>query len=185
MKVRPTEYKGIRFDSKSEAVFARTLDLSGHQWIYHPAAHCGHEWDFLVFRKPIQWEQWAFVGGHRYISPFEAVSTPGAVLVEYKPSEPTMTYVDWLTDSQRSDPFESVVVWGNPWSKTDAAYSKCCYVCYPIFSSHSKYGWGDFIPNADNGENRAFSYRHLIDEIFTGITDEVAQQAKTYRFDLR
>jgi hypothetical protein len=41
-----TEYKRIIFDSKSEAVFARTLDLGGHQWIYHPPEHCGHVWDF-------------------------------------------------------------------------------------------------------------------------------------------
>jgi hypothetical protein len=33
MDAKKTEYKGIIFDSKFEAVFAKTLDLAGHQWI--------------------------------------------------------------------------------------------------------------------------------------------------------
>ena len=95
-----TEYKRIIFDSKSEAVFARTLDLGGHQWSYHPPEHCGHVWDFLVFRVHM---------GNK----------SEQILVEYKPKMPTDTYVDELTNRMRHDPKESIVVWGNPWDGVD------------------------------------------------------------------
>jgi len=83
MNATRTEYKGIVFDSKSEAVFARTLDLGGHQWVYHPPQHCVHIWDFLVFRSHMNNEP---------------------ILVEYKPQMPTNTYVDNLTEKMRADP---------------------------------------------------------------------------------
>jgi hypothetical protein len=47
----PTEYKGVRFRSKSEAVFARTLDLvvgRNLTWTYEPKGHKGHPWDFEI-----------------------------------------------------------------------------------------------------------------------------------------
>lgn len=36
MKPRPTEYLGIRFKSKTEAIFARCLDLKPRIWTYEP-----------------------------------------------------------------------------------------------------------------------------------------------------
>ncbi|PKN53461.1 MAG: hypothetical protein CVU55_02235 [Deltaproteobacteria bacterium HGW-Deltaproteobacteria-13] len=167
MDAKKTEYKGIIFDSKSEAVFARTLDLGGHQWIYHPPEHCSHVWDFLVFRKHM---------GDK--------STP--LFVEYKPIMPTNTYVDELTERMSVDPKESVVVWGNPWDGVDHSIDgpqECCYRVYPIFCSHGKYGWGDFIRLADNGGDWPTSYRHVTWDVL-GITEEMAQEAKNFRFDL-
>jgi hypothetical protein len=162
-----TEYNGIVFDSKSEAVFARTLDLGGHRWIYHPPEHCGHVWDFLVFR--------AHMG-----------SEPMPIFVEYKPQMPTNTYVDELTDKMRPDPKESIVVWGNPWDGVDRSIDgpqECCYRVYPIFCSYGKYGWGDFIRLMDNGGDWPTSYRHPTWEVL-GITEAMAQEAKSFRFDL-
>jgi hypothetical protein len=163
MIARPTEYRGIAFDSKAEAVFARSMDLAGLSWIYHPSFACEHQWDFLVTdRRGVQ------------------------TLVEYKPSMPTNTYVDWLTDMMRSHPHESVVIWGNPWDGVPEGvdgFGDCCYTVYPIFSSAGKFGWGDFIRLGDNGGDWPTSWRHDTFELF-GLTDYEAQAAKLCRFDL-
>ncbi|WP_139276573.1 hypothetical protein [Spirulina major] len=167
MEAIKTEYKGIVFDSKSEAVFARTLDLSGAEWEYHPQKKCGHLWDFLVLP---------------YINAGHSVLT----LVEYKPQMPTNTYVDNLTNKMRRDPFESIVVWGNPWDGIDGSIDgpqDCCYRIYPIFSSYGKYGWGDFIRMADNGGDFPTSYRHPTYEVL-GIKEWMVQEAMTFRYDL-
>jgi hypothetical protein len=182
MKPIKTEYKGIVFDSKSEAVFARTLDIAGVEWIYHPAEHCGHAWDFLVFPTHFyKTPMWFRCGGKYYTSKSlvrQLESKP--MLIEYKPSPPTDTYIENLTEKMRSDPVESIIVWGSPWKD---GFNGCCYVSYPIFSSHSKYGWGDFSRSLDNDEDVPFSYRHEIGDILR-ITNEMALQAKEYRFDL-
>jgi len=157
-----TEYKNILFDSKSEAVFARALDLARHDWVYHPPEHCGHVWDFMV---DLNWT---------------------TSLIEYKPAMPTNTYVDNLTELMRKDPFESIVVWGNPWdgvNRNIEGPSECCYRVYPIFCSYGKYGWGDFCRLADTGSNVPVSWRHPTDGVI-GIYEEMVQEAKNYRFDL-
>lgn len=163
MKPIKTEYRGIIFDSKSEAVFARTLDLANLQWGYHyQPKYYGREWDFLVHGRRIP-----------------------KTLIEYKPSMPTWTYINNLIDSMKEHPKESVLIWGNPWNgivNTDGP-SDCCYYVYPIFSSFGKYGWGDFCTLADSGSECPVSYRHPIDEMFD-ITEDIVQEAWGYRFDL-
>ena len=89
-KPKPTEYKGTVFRSKSEAIFARHLELCGFDWRYEPKPSESfwiggvHTWDFLALK---------FVEGveHRYF-------------IEYKPSKPTKTYVDNLRKDVSSDP---------------------------------------------------------------------------------
>jgi hypothetical protein len=111
---------------------------------------------------------------------------PKPMLIEYKPTMPTNTYVDELTNKMRCDPKESVVVWGNPWDGVDQSIdppAECCYRVYPIFCSHGKYGWGDFIRLLDNGGDWPTSSRHTTWDVL-GITVEMAQEAKNFRFDL-
>lgn len=187
-RARKTEYKGIVFDSKSEAVFARTLDLAGHYWVYHPSPHCGHEWDFLVFPNILEIKHRMLeVGGRRYYGPSsQIVGFRDPMLIEYKPKMPTMSYVENLTNRMRANPIESVLVWGNPWdgpAKKCDVNVVCCYYVYPIFSRYAKYGWGDFAPLADHSEDAPKSHRHPIRD-FLGITEQMAQEAKCYRFDL-
>jgi hypothetical protein len=174
MIANKTEYKKIVFDSKSEAVFARTLDLAGHLWKYHPNEVCGHVWDFLVLRKI-------------YLDiPGYARDGSEWIYIEYKPSMPTNTYLDNLTKKMRLDPMESIVVWGNPWDGVDKEIGgpqECCYRVYPIFCSYGKYGWGDFIRLADNGCGWPTSSMHTTWDVL-GITEEMAQEAKKFRFDL-
>ena len=170
MKAIKTEYKGVYkleptvFDSKSEAVFARTLDLAGIEWAYH-VDHCDHNWDFLTW-------------GHNWRP---------SILVEYKPKMPTNTYIHNLTEKMRDDPRESVIIWGNPWDGFDPEWPvpppPCSYIVYPIFTKFGKFGWGNYIPLADHGWNEPFSTYHNMFGMF-GIYEEIVQEAKNYRFDL-
>ena len=74
----PTEYKGVRFRSKSEAIFARAMDLAFPGdlfWEYEPK-------DFAI--------DW-WVPDFHVIHPYS-----GDCLIEYKPSEVTETYKENL-----------------------------------------------------------------------------------------
>lgn len=88
LEARPTEYRGVRFRSKCEAMFALWLDLSEQpsdvvceQWEYEPALTYmpGFSCDFHMY---------SLVKGSDF--------RPGLRqdFYEYKPSKPTQTYVD-------------------------------------------------------------------------------------------
>jgi len=190
IKAIRTEYRGIVFDSKSEAVFARTLDLAGLKWKHHPGEHCGHPWDFFVWRWEHTFEIVHFDGSFDigdgcgsqagYEPQMMGYHKPIGTLIEYKPSPPTATYIENLTEAMRANPMESVIVWGSPWN---GPFMGCSYVCYPIFTKHGRFGWGDFCQPADNGEDVPYSNRHEIGDMF-GITEQMVQEAREYRFDL-
>lgn len=79
---RPTEYRGITFRSKSEAKYARLLDIvfPNNKWAYEPkdvhsALGSGYTPDFMCF------------------TPAENLRRFVAFVIEYKPSPPTRTYV--------------------------------------------------------------------------------------------
>lgn len=185
-----TEYSGTVFDSKSEAVFARVLHILGHQYAYH-VNYCGHEWDFLVFRKPTEKSRLVYwFEKLRIVSPFAVETLDPPILVEYKPSPPTKTYIENLTAKMSKNPEESVLVWGNPWNGVQKVFcgsENLSYVCYPIFTKHDRFGWGDFLQNADNGcdGNPPFSNRHTFQDMFGCDYDYQIQAALKYRFDLR
>jgi hypothetical protein len=87
LKPRITDYKGIRFRSKSEAIFARSLDIANERpsnvsviWEYEPQEFRYDDYvpDFLVALK--------FTDAPLYLA-----------LIEYKPSKPTDAYItEWL-----------------------------------------------------------------------------------------
>lgn len=87
-----TEYKGIVFDSKSEAIFARKLDLDSINsentifvsWEYHPENFVVNNYcpDFLT---------------QIYIRSDDDKVITKVDLIEYKPSVPTKTYINRLT----------------------------------------------------------------------------------------
>lgn len=106
IKARPTEYRGVVYRSKSEAMFARYLDLrfvgecdfsatgdhhptdhrpcsSSSGWIYEPIGFEVHGWtpDFLVHAV-----------GHHHLHGAE-IPNLHYWLLEYKPSAPTKTYM--------------------------------------------------------------------------------------------
>ncbi|MFN9583403.1 MAG: hypothetical protein ACK566_12170 [Bacteroidota bacterium] len=94
-EARPTEYKGVRYRSKCEAMFARYLDLEREESVrcgfgpggfeYEPSYLDVDGWkpDFLKWFVIDQVVVGNFCGpGIRY------------VVIEYKPSRPTGTYIE-------------------------------------------------------------------------------------------
>lgn len=89
-QARPTEYKGIVYRSKSEAMFARYLELRFNPdddgscgFIYKPAGFDVGGWipDFLM---------WGVRTGTLY---GHEIPHTTYTLIEYKPSRPTATYI--------------------------------------------------------------------------------------------
>lgn len=73
---RPTEYCGVVFRSKCEAIFARNLDLRGFsQWNYEPQISPGWNPDFWAIQK-MKTMQRGFLSW----------------IIEYKPESATETY---------------------------------------------------------------------------------------------
>ncbi len=93
-----TEYDGVLFRSKSEAIFARAMDLTGHiTWDYEPETIDGYTVDFWVTTTLPQSE----------------ISMD--LMVEYKPSRPTDAYISKLelVDQQGMDGF--LLFYGSPY----------------------------------------------------------------------
>lgn len=81
MIARPTEYRGVKFRSKSEAVFARALDIGGWVWKYEPEdMELDDGWipDFWIVKKEPN------------------RPTIISIVVEYKPSFVTKPYLEQL-----------------------------------------------------------------------------------------
>jgi len=84
-KAIPTEYQGVVFKSKSEAIFAHNLTLGGILWEYEPEYWVIDDgWcpDFLVSMR------WRAAQNHP--------PRVGIAIIEYKPCEPTLSYLDNL-----------------------------------------------------------------------------------------
>jgi hypothetical protein len=172
-----TEYKGIVFDSKSEAVFARAMDLAkGHNynWKYHPTKHpndimnsyflAAHEWDFGIYTTH---------------TPSPMCVPIEELYVEYKPKKPTDTYIKNLKKRVYAIPESSfpeslvmntpaMIVYGNPWDG-------------PQNDGYSETYLAEVL-NATPGT--FYHYRNEINKML-GITEAMAQEAKQYRFDLK
>jgi hypothetical protein len=91
LKARPTEYKGVRYRSKCEAMFARWLDLECKcdqydGFSYEPNI-CGWIPDFIAWKT-------TFI--RKTTIPEISYS-----IIEYKPSIPTDTYLDEFVERCR------------------------------------------------------------------------------------
>jgi hypothetical protein len=177
----PTEYKGVRFDSKSEAVFARMLDLSGIKWErVHPILHDGHSWDFLVWIKIhniVAFFENGYRDGDAKAGKSEIYQGPEkyeAALIELKPSKPTDTYIKNI--AVRSDARlcseHRFVVWGNP------------------FGNRQEFGGIELLYLAQQlPGSRDISYRSSaeplpLDLLLDGFKPSFAKEAVGFRFDL-
>ena len=104
IKARPTEYNGVVYDSKSEAVFAKALDDAGFVSVYHPQdVKSPHVWDFLSV----------------------APETGVPFLIEYKPVMPTQTYLMQLYERACEEDRRAFLVYGNPWDGKP-------YIAFPL-----------------------------------------------------
>lgn len=181
MKATPTEYKGFKFRSKSEAVFARALDLAKersigkriYHWDYElPSHNESHQWDFCILMVD---------GVTRRMT---------QVLIEYKPSFPTVTYhknlikkINPLVErfrekGGRDDVFSSFIVWGNPWDGIPESYMTTSYGVLELFVGFEECTFLQF----PDGEFPLVGHRN-VEDMF-GMNEEVIQEAKQYRFDL-
>lgn len=171
MKAVPTEYKGVVFDSKSEAVFARLLELSGIDLeTDHPIRHDGHEWDFLVWSKSLAMFHSRFDNdGDAYT--FYNHKSVQPVLIELKPSRPTAQYIenlkvktDWVQAERR------IIVWGNPFGDklANCDGELCIYQAIEV------------------GMNRSFAIGSVMPlaHMLPGVNEALIGIAASYRFDL-
>lgn len=144
-KARPTEYKGIRFRSKSEAIFARYLDLlmAEHGSI---DSFRGRDGKILSGRGGFEYEPRTLVDGWNPDFLLWEVSVPhgdephfcwnvptlNTSFLEYKPSRPTTTYIEeWArgvgrwNEMARRESFEHYartdfrIFYGSPFSSCD------------------------------------------------------------------
>jgi len=173
----PTEFRGTKMRSKSEAIFAACLHFAGWETLYEPRLHeisDFHVFDFWARRPYCAWTR--------------------DVYIEYKPAMPTMSYVNNLIEKIRpfAERFNSdrsrldcFLVWGSPFcNDLDFNFIEpSTFVCYPLFTSIGRFGWGDFDPVGDGCGDKPFSSRHMQTEIL-GIEKHHIQKAMSYRFDL-
>jgi hypothetical protein len=129
---RRTQYKGIVFRSKSEAVFARSLDLVGMPWRYEPFNGLDnppgkHQWDFLVFTNILTLPV-ATCGDYSYVLHGHKQVLYEPWFVELKPQAPNEFYLNdlrgrLLSCKQKGYPGNFGVISGNPWNATAYSYS--------------------------------------------------------------
>ena len=150
-KAIKTEYNGVVYDSKSEAIFARTLELCGLKVENcHPIRHDKHDWDFLIWEHDYDQSFCSCYEGIDDEGPLGTTSTFAAprgyapVLIELKPSRPTNQYIKslmdrmiWFQGEQR------LVVWGSPFEDRlqDWAGFSCRYLAIEVgkWRRHSPY----------------------------------------------
>ena len=124
MKAIPTEYKGIVFRSKSEAIYARSLDLFDNTlWRYEPEELKVGDYvpDFSVI--------------------YDLPEGYGHEVIEYKPAYPTKTYLDRLSShfSQLNETMHKhssfynafILICVSPWEPEQAGvyvWSEDCFI---------------------------------------------------------
>lgn len=157
-KARPTEFEGMVYRSKSEAMFACALAATGAVFEYEPTwleiGELEYTPDFLIARN----QQKPNGHRHRYVT---------FILIEYKPSMPTATYLGELSGNMERCLKESrlfppavhlAVAIGSPWNARAA-----------LLWDHDAGEWLEWGP-----EWWAF-----------GIEAEHVEIARNYRYDLQ
>lgn len=136
LKAVPTEYRGVRYRSKSEAMFALNLDVCRSSfsrtqfcemqwwesiWVYEPNFEWlnGFSCDFLL--------SWILFDSERLLI--------NQRLVEYKPSKPTKTFCDnyfgkffkhcAATENQPNTQRQASIFYGSVY-KEDRGIVRCC-----------------------------------------------------------
>lgn len=156
-EARPTEYKGITFKSKSEAIVARGFDLAGALWQYEPSIL--DKYRDNIFKD-------------NYHPDFFVVHGVGNDLfkyyVEYKPIKPTGAYLNELYGR-----FSKIEKAG-----ADSLVVFCVLLCGSPFDSNKKFGvysvrkiCNDVFMSESEMDGEEFMYSFW-------------EEAKKYRFDL-
>ena len=193
LKPTPTEYMGVKFRSKSEAIFAFHLEEAGWHWNYESkTASEIHPWDFELvyhFKKTLKSGMFCCSTINRF--------------VECKPSKPTESYIQNLREkilkhfnerilkaalsgsplkgmieskTFRDIKSEFFIVYGSPWSPAfnDIERDGCT----------STYGSIDLTPVANYSlQTKDVSHPYEMDGLW-GFSDLITERAMNYRFDL-
>lgn len=104
IKAIKTDYSGVTFKSKTEAIFARMLDQMGYKWEYEP--------------------EFYQVGS--YVPDFWVGAPLMSCVVELKPSEPTQSYKNRLFDIFTSEKYalvDGVLVCASPYGDEPTFYA--------------------------------------------------------------
>jgi len=178
LKPRVTEYKGVRFRSKSEAVFARCLDLAGADWMYEPFDGRDdppgeHKWDFLVFMELADLP-YVRCGEHWFRVDRPSYTTVEPWFIELKPRLPSATYFDVLAKSLQHWNGVSVnanfgVINGSPWNDEP-------YELHPLVTN------GRLVkvyPEFDCTYQNTVTHQSAMNDL-----SSYARRAMEYRFDL-
>jgi hypothetical protein len=95
----PTDYRGIRFRSKSEAIIARAMDLIEVDWEYEPEGYFGNEDD-------------------DYVPDFLLRLGDEEFLIEYKPRKATDASIERLGRIHNDHPTPLALLWLDPFDAT-------------------------------------------------------------------
>lgn len=110
MKAVKTEYRGVVFDSKSEAIFARAMNLASCRWLYHPKPFNGHPFPDYGAKEIVLGDM---------VYSFVQYTPKPLVLVEYKPKRPTDTYIKNLEASIVNEKIDGMIVYGDPFNREE------------------------------------------------------------------
>jgi len=159
MKAQPTDYRGITFRSKSEAILARCFDLITsapgtrlHIWEYEPA---------MLYLNADKYTPDFFLNDI-----YACSNVNNRIVIEYKPSKPSKSYMQKLSRHANdiykiANPFEIdfILLTFNPFSKSVERTAT-------VFMK------------SVNKENYVMPLSDF------GITDEIISEAAKFRFDL-
>lgn len=183
IKPKKTEYKGIQYKSKLEAVFARFLDLAlkedepinEHEiqlnqcekklvaWDYEPKTISDHQWDFRLVYKCF--------GSHIDEGQVVTWNNIEFDLIELKPALPNDSYLQYLGDNA------DII-----YNKVYPNHSSCTLIIasiYPLVSYKESYINKNTMPD--------YSYIDFIHSSMDGNFNSqthLLQEALKYRFDL-
>lgn len=136
LKAVPTEYRGTRYRSKSEAMFALNLDVCRSS--FPRTHHCISQWweAIWVYEPNFEWLNgfscdfllsWILFDNERLVI--------NQRLVEYKPSKPTKTFCDNYfskffkhcasTESEPSVERQALIIYGSVY-REDRGIVRCC-----------------------------------------------------------
>lgn len=94
MQARPTEYKGVCYRSKSEAMFAMWLDITGRHNAYHGCGRNGaHGFEYEPERFAV--DGWRPDFYRWYVKKTSQITLIHEA-IEYKPTRPSDAYIDEL-----------------------------------------------------------------------------------------
>jgi hypothetical protein len=148
IKARKTEYCGVQFKSKSEAIFARALHILGYLWAYEP--------------EHLRW-----ING--YVPDFIVSHLFSNTIIEYKPKMPTATYIENMKSisyeicREHGIPFIIVVI--DPYNCSDDNEIEIIQLWPENYKSWTKSAFHRTKNNLKKAISQAMEYRYDLERV--------------------